>query len=173
MKNRIERLFEYIAKEKKNVDCALVSRATFPDVNFFYFSNATGGLFEGAFLILYEDGTSKLFTSSMEKEAAERSGGDFEIYVYSSREERIKLLKENIKGDNLGISFSSITYFEVEKLKEIFKGNLIDISKEINFTRAIKDSEEIKQIKTASEITSKTFSQIPSMLEEGMTENFI
>lgn len=170
MKNRIERLFEYIAREKKNVDCVLISRATFPDINFFYFSNASGGLFEGSFLILYPDGASKLFTSSMEKEAAEKSGGDFEIYVYSSREERIKLLKENIKGDNLGLSFSSITYFEVERLRETFKGNLIDISKEINFTRAIKDSDEIKQIKTASEITSKTFSQVPSILEEGMTE---
>ncbi|MCC7571957.1 MAG: aminopeptidase P family N-terminal domain-containing protein, partial [Candidatus Methanofastidiosum sp.] len=94
MKDRIERLFGYIAKEKKNVDCALISRSTFPDINFFYFSNASGGLFDGSFLVLYPDGTSKLFTSTMEQEAAEKSKGDFEIYVYNSRDERIKLLKE-------------------------------------------------------------------------------
>ncbi|NMC76827.1 MAG: aminopeptidase P family protein [Candidatus Methanofastidiosa archaeon] len=170
MKNRIDRLFEYIAKENKNVDCVLISRATFPDINFFYFSNAKGGLFEGSFLLLYPDGGSKLFTSTMEREAAEKSGGDFEVYVFSSREERINLLKDNIKGENLGLSFSSITYLEVDKLKETFKGNLIDITKEISFTRAIKDSDEINQIKKASEITSKTFSQIPEMLRNGMTE---
>ena len=170
MKSRIERLFEYIAKEKKNVDCVLISRSTFPDINFFYFSKVSGGLFDGSFLILYPDGTSKLFTSTMEQEAAEKSKGDFEIYVYNSRDERIKLLKEHIKGQNLGLSFSSITYFEVEKLKETYKGNLIDITKEINFTRAIKDKSEIDNIKKASEITSKTFSEVPDMLRDGLTE---
>ncbi len=170
MKNRIERLFEYIAKEKKNVDCVLVSRSTFPDINFFYFSEASGGLFDGSFLILYPDGASKLFTSTMEKEAAEKSKGDFEIYVFSSRDERIKLLEEHLKGQNLGLSFSSITYFEVEKLKETYKGNLVDISKEINLTRAIKDKIEIENIKKASEITSKTFSEVPDMLSFGLTE---
>jgi len=170
MKNRIERLFEYIAKEKKNVDCVLISRSTFPDINFFYFSNASGGLFDGSFLILYPDGTSKLFTSIMEQEAAEKSKGNFEIYVFSSRDERIKLLGQHIKGQNLGLSFSSITYFEVEKLKETYKGDLIDITKEINFTRAIKDKTEIENIKKASEITSKTFSEVPDMLRDGLTE---
>ncbi|KYC46085.1 MAG: Xaa-Pro dipeptidase [Candidatus Methanofastidiosum methylothiophilum] len=170
MKNRIERLFEYIAKEKKNVDCVLISRSTYPDINFFYFSNAKGGLFDGSFLILYPDGRSKLFTSTMEREAAEKSKGDFEIYVFSNRDERIKLLKDHINGQNLGLSFSSVTYFEVEKLKENYKGNLIDITKEINFTRAIKDREEIQNIKIASEITSKTFSEVPGMLKDGLTE---
>ena len=170
MKNRIERLFEYIAKEKKNVDCVLISRATYPDINFFYFSNASGGLFDGSFLILYPDGTSKLFTSTMEREAAEKSKGDFEVFVFSSREERIKLLQDHIRGQNLGLSFSSITYLEVEKLKDSYRGELIDISKEINFTRAIKDKKEIEKIKRASEITSKTFSEVPDMLKEGLTE---
>lgn len=170
MRDRIERLFEYIAKEKKNIDCVLVSRSTFPDINFFYFSDASGGLFDGSFLLLYPDGSSKLFTSTMEQEAAEKSKGDFEIYVFSSRDERIKLLEEHIKGNNLGLSFSSITYFEVEKLKETFKGNLVDITKEINFTRAIKDRKEIENIKKASEITSKTFGEVPDMLIDGLTE---
>ncbi len=170
MKSRIERLFEYIAKEKKNVDCVLISRATYPDINFFYFSNASGGLFDGSFLILYPDGTSKLFTSTMEREAAEKSKGDFEVFVFSSREERIKLLQDHIRGQNLGLSFSSITDLEVEKLKDSYRGELIDISKEINFTRAIKDKKEIEKIKRASEITSKTFSEVPDMLKEGLTE---
>ncbi|MCC7572408.1 MAG: Xaa-Pro peptidase family protein [Candidatus Methanofastidiosum sp.] len=170
MKDRIERLFGYIAKEKKDVECVLVSRSTFPDVNFFYFSKASGGLFDGSFLILYPDGNSKLFTSTMEQEAAEKSKGDFEIYVYNSRDERIKLLKEHIKGQNLGLSFSSITYLEVEKLKETYKGNLVDVTKEINFTRAIKDKKEIENIRKASKITSKTFGEIPAMLRDGLTE---
>ncbi len=173
MKNRIERLFEYINKEKKNIDCALISRSTFPDINFFYFSNASGGLFDGSFLILYPDCTSKLFTSAMEKEAAEKSYGDFEIYVFNSREERNKLLEDNLKGQNLGLSFSSITYLEAEKLKETYKGNLIDITKEINLTRAIKDKKEIENIKRASDITSKTFSQVPDMLRDGIAEKEI
>jgi len=170
MKNRIDRLFEYIAMANKKVDCVLVSRASFPDINFFYFSNASGGLFDGGFLLLYPNGSSKLFTSGMEQEAAEKSKGDFEIFVYNSRDEKVRLLQEHIKGDNLGFSFSSIAYLEVEKLKEIFKGNLIDVTKEIMYTRAIKDRDEIKQIRKASEITSKTFSRVPQMLEDGMTE---
>jgi len=170
MKSRIERLFEYIAKEKKDIDCVLISRATYPDINFFYFSNVSGGVFDGSFLILYPDGSSKLFTSTLEREAAEKSKGDFDVYVYSSRDERIALLEQHLKGKNLGISFSSITYFEVEKLKETYKGGLIDITKEINFTRAIKDKKEIENIKKACEITSKTFGKVPDMVCDGITE---
>ena len=147
MNNRIERLFEHIGREKKSIDCVFISRSTFPDINFFYFSNASGGLFDGSFLILYPDCSSKLFTSAMEKEAAEKSNGDFEIYVFNSREQKIKLLEDHLKGQNLGLSFSSVTYLEAEKLKEIYKGNLIDITKEINLTRAIKDKKEIENIK--------------------------
>ena len=44
MNNRIERLFEHIGREKKSIDCVFISRSTFPDINFFYFSNASGGL---------------------------------------------------------------------------------------------------------------------------------
>lgn len=170
MKDRIKRLFEHISNEKQKIDCVLISRLTFPDINFFYFSNLKGGLFNGSFLILYPDGKSKIFTSTMEKEAAEKSKGDSEIYVFNSKEERIKLLKENLKGENIGISYSSITYFEVEKLKDICNCNLIDISKEIDFTRAIKEKNEIENIKKASEITSKTFAKIPDMIGEGITE---
>ncbi len=170
MKGRIKRLFEFISKENKNVDCVLISRTTLPDINFFYFSNLKGGLFNGSFLILYPDGKSIIITSTMEQEAAEKSKGDSEVYVFSTKEERINLLKENIKGENIGLSFSSVSYFEAEKLKEISGCNLVDISKEISFTRAIKEKSEIENIKIASEITSKTFSQIPDMLREGITE---
>ena len=50
----------------------------------------------------------------MEKEAAEKSNGDFEIYVFNSREQKIKLLEDHLKGQNLGPRFHLLLIWKLK-----------------------------------------------------------
>ena len=73
--------------------------------------------------------------------------------------------------ENVGFEESYVTYSKYKEYMQKFKINsLVETEDLIEKQRMIKDDEEIKNLKTACEITDKCFSHIIKFIKPGMTE---
>jgi Xaa-Pro aminopeptidase len=79
------------------------------------------------------------------------------------------LIKENI--GKLGIEGNSVTLLQYNKMKSIFKCELLDIGSTVEKMRAIKSEREISLIREAQKITDSAYSYILGILSPKMTEN--
>lgn len=76
--------------------------------------------------------------------------------------------------ENVGFEEGYVTYAKYKEYMHKFKiNNLVETENAIEKQRMIKDEEEIKNIKTACEITDKCFSHILEFIKPGMTEKEI
>ena len=76
--------------------------------------------------------------------------------------------------ENVGFEESFVTYAKYKEYMHKFKINsLVETEDLIEKQRAIKDEEEIKNIKTACEITDRCFEHIIQYIKPGMTEREI
>ena len=76
--------------------------------------------------------------------------------------------------ENVGFEEDYVTYAKYKEYMHKFKiNNLVETENAIEKQRMIKDEEEIKNIKTACEITDKCFSHILKFIKPGMTEKEI
>lgn len=76
--------------------------------------------------------------------------------------------------ENVGFEESYVTYAKYKEYMHKFRiNNLVETENAIEKQRMIKDEEEIKNVKTACEITDKCFSHILEFIKPGMTEKEI
>ncbi len=167
-KARVKRIFENVPKD---VDVIILANDVEPnlDINFFYATGATSGLFEGSAVILRRDGTTDLFTSILEETSARET--DARLHVYSRRTEKEEMLKRALKGvKKLGVSGSGLTLRTLDDIKRLTDAKVVDVWKAIEAARAIKDKEELENLREACRIASVVGETLPDMLEKGMTE---
>jgi len=75
--------------------------------------------------------------------------------------------------DNVGFEENYVTYKQYQYLKQKYKVNLVETENTIEKLRAVKDSEEIENIKKACELTDKCFNYLLEYIKLGKTEKEI
>jgi len=70
----------------------------------------------------------------------------------------------------LGIEKNLISYKNFEQIRKLFKCKIIDISNDIRKIRSIKNSEEIKRLKSAAKLTCKAMKVVKESIRIGITE---
>jgi len=88
--SRIKRIFE---NSQESIGAILLYNGAEPhqDMNFFYVTDLTKGLFEGSAVVIYPDGTGTIITSKLEEESARKSSLDIELYA--SKQDFRRILK--------------------------------------------------------------------------------
>lgn len=167
-KVRSKRLFSTL---DESIDAVLISnlRAPFFDDNFKYLTDAKGGLFEWSLAIATRNKVT-IITSLLEEGLARKTG--CMVHTFKSKKEFELLLKNEIKNKKrIGINFEGMTLFMKRIIHRNAKGvKFIDISKQLEKCRMIKDDDELRRIRKAASIASKVAEEIPGFLEVGMTE---
>ena len=170
MSSRAERLAQNFAD---GVDAVVVMNASEPflDTTSWYLTGSTSGTFEGARAVVTSDGSLHTFVSILEEETARSSSG--EVHVYNTDSERKQQMQDVLKGcKKIGVNFSSTAYGSVEWMKSFLEPDvsIVDATKIIADTIAIKDEKEIELIEKACRISSTVANELPDMIHEGATE---
>ncbi len=170
---RVKRVFRSLETDDIRADLILLKNGIEPhlDLSFFYLTGVESGLFEGSSLIAYPDGKTILYTSILEEESARKSGVR-SVKTFRDEKEEVKLLKKEI-GDTatIGINARELTYSDFLSLKQILRGRYINVSSAISKARMIKDQHEIAHLRRSAEIANRTFSELPSILNDSITES--
>lgn len=173
---RAKKIFENI---DDGVGAFIVANGSEPhlDASFFYITGYPYGLFEGSFLVAERDGKISLVTSLLEEPIARAFPNGIEVFAEPDRG-RVKSKLATIGKNNLkrqiALNSAELTYGNYLEIKSIFKrSKLIDASEAFESARLIKDENEIALIRKACDIASGIYKNIPSMLEEGVTESSV
>ena len=158
--------------EAAGTDAVIISNGTEPflDSAFWYITGLDSGTFEGSLLIISRDRGLQVIVNRLEEEAARNSRG--EVTVYSTAAERDEAVKKAIGGaGSIGIPFDTTIHSVHAYISRMGEGAEIrNISGALGDVRSVKDKEEISRIESACRISSKVASEIPGMLEEGVSE---
>ena len=170
MSSRAERLAHNFTD---GVDAIVVMNASEPflDTTFWYLTGSSSGTFEGSRAIVTSDGSLHTFVSILEEETAKSANG--EVHVYNTDADRKQQMQEILKGcKKIGVNYSSTAYGSVEWMKSFLDVDveIVDATKIISDTIAVKDEKEIELITKACKITSTVAEELPDMIYEGATE---
>ena len=153
-----------------DVDAVVIVNGTSPflDSVFWYLTEQTSGTFEGTMAVASSKGLD-VVVNQLEETSAR--GGQGNIHVFRTREEREMILNNVLKGcKRIGMNVHSASYASVEYIKKMTGSEIVDVTKGIMDTISIKDKKEIEMIRKACNISSRTARSIPEMLRDGMTE---
>jgi len=75
--------------------------------------------------------------------------------------------------ENVGFEENSLTYAEYRRVQELYKCNLVETEKIVERLRAVKEEDEIENIKMACKITDDCFEHLKTFIKKGMTEKQI
>jgi len=154
-----------------DTDAVVITNGSSPflDPIFWYVTEQTSGTFEGSFAIISKDGSLDVVTGRLEETTARKGKGD--VHVYETRDERDSVIAGLLKGcGRIGISGRAISYNASEYIRRISSAELVDVSPRIAEVTAVKDEDEISEMRKACAISSKVASEIPGLLYEGITE---
>ena len=147
--------------EEKNLKCGIITNTA----SIFYFTGydyITTDIGNSTALV-YCEGNPVIIVPLLELYRAEEKVKDIDIIAYSTTFSGNKIFKgslvdvilnyiKGLKDNKIGIDVESTATTFYSQLMN--KMEIIDISKDISITRAIKDSEELELIKKAGEITT-------------------
>ncbi len=156
--------------EDADVDAILIYNGSNEDLNFYYFTRLLyGGIFEGSFAVVTEDGV-KVITSILEEESAKK--GNNEVLIYKTASEGEELLRNSLKDSNrIGLNYRNLSLKDFEKIKKVIgNAEFVDVSDKILEWRMIKDEEEIALIREAGRIASEVADIMPNYMKEGIKE---
>jgi Xaa-Pro dipeptidase len=161
----VKRAFKMI----KGLDAIVIQNAMHVDASFFYFTGIQEGIFENATVILRPPDKLELVSYILERESAK--GGDYKLTLHRTRD-GFPLVEKGMKGcKRVGINANVLPVAKMMRLEKAFpKTEFVDISKELNNIRLVKDRKEISQMRKAARASSRVADEIPGMLYEGMTE---
>ena len=142
----------------------------FLDSTFWYITEQSSGVFEHCMSFVSSDGTVDIVVGELEEEATKSAKGN--VHVFRTREEYRSILKEILADTKtLGVNSESTVYSAITVLKKMKRGlKIVDVSKAIGETVAVKDAKEIKAVEKACQITSTVAKELPSMISEGASE---
>ena len=166
---RIKRIF---GNAPENIGAILLYNGAEPhqDMNFFYVTDLTKGLFEGSAVVIYPDGSGTIITSKLEEESAKKSGLNIELYTSKKDFRQIMQRAMDVDGD-IGVNFADLTHTDYRKFKYMAKGTrFADVSEILEKTRMIKDRKEIETIRKAGKIATEGLKEMVETLHEGITE---
>jgi Xaa-Pro dipeptidase len=170
LKKRIKRIY---SEMKKDVDLAIIMNATMPnlDMNFFYATGLVSGGFEHSALLLHPDGRLEILTSQLEAQSA-RKAKQARVKIFKKKEERDDFLRKSLgKVERVGINCAELTHKNFKSLKKLGKKcKFVDISEAVANARMVKDEEELRNIRKASNIASETFDELQESIKVGMRE---
>jgi Xaa-Pro dipeptidase len=167
---RIKNIFK---QNNGDLDAILISNAGEPyiDINFFYVTGITKGIFERCSVVLFPDGSGELLITALEAENATRSPLPQTLFE-TSIDYQEKLSNILSTSSHIGINNQALLYSDYLTLKErLPRKTLIDVSNAINIMRMRKENDEIQHIKKACDIAVTTMNQIPDAVSIGMTED--
>ena len=164
---------ERMAQNFDGIDALVIANASEPflDSTYWYLTGCTSGTFESARAVVTGDGELHTFVSILEEESAKEGEGI--VHVYGTDEERKSAMKEVLNGcRKIGVNYGSAAYGSVVWLKSLLDEDvqILDASKAIADTIAVKDEKEIAAISKACDISSQVASELPDMIAEGRTE---
>lgn len=169
---RIDRLFSFI--EDSSISDVIISNNVEPyiDSTFFYLTGASDGIFEDSFVIASRSGESTLVTSTLEEEAAYKSGSKVIITENKKGLDQKSVIQNLLKGcKNLGVNYNGSTTNDYFHLKSLLKDcKFSDVGDAIEKSRIIKDDAEIKKLKRSAEIACAAFPIIKKAIISGLTE---
>src|SRR3989338_4421333 len=145
---------------------------TSDDVSFFY-ATQLDGVFEGCFAVVSDK--LKIIVPQLEAETAQahikENKVKAELFVYASRAEIEKYIRESTKKRVLGLNFSKISIKTFESIKKFTNAKLVDVGEDINRARGTKEKDEIEKIKKACEIANKALEKTLPFVQQGVTES--
>lgn len=157
MKQRIDKLRNTLHDNES----ALIS--SYP--NIFYYSGFTSG---DAYLLISHD-RQLLITDSRYTIQAHEQAPDFEVVdITTGFDEIFKMIHTSYIGYEENVM--SVKQYRSLRNKTGDRQELVEMSKQINWLRRIKDEDEIKTIAAAEEIGDMAFSYILDELHVGMSE---
>ena len=112
-------------------------------------------------------------TDSRYIEAAERGMPGFRVIQIERQHGYAYHMSEIIRGWNvetLGYEEESVTAGELRRLEDALEVGFLPMQAEISAARIVKTDRELDCVRTAQEITDKTFSDILNVITAGMTE---
>jgi len=174
MEPRVKKLFNVIEEEIDEVpDAVVLVNGTDPmvDMTFYYMTRMGVGMFEGGVAVLYPDGNIDVLTSLLEAETA--SKGSFGLHVFKTTEERKEMLTSLLKDKaSIGINANELAHSNYNMIVDVAPDDsvIVDVSKCVSNTRAIKDEDEINTLRKACTMASEVAEEIVAFLKEGVVE---
>ena len=168
MEKRIKTIFD-LASEP--LDAIVLINDVEPnlDIGFFYATGVEAGLFENCAAILFPDGRMDLVTTALEETSAQ--GTRANIKIIERKGDRERLIKESLRSvKRVGVNGAGLTFRKLQDLRSMADVEIVDVWKAVEAAKQIKDEREIGHIRKACQIASKVGAEIPSFIEEGMTE---
>ena len=164
---------ERMALNFDGIDALVIANAGEPflDSTYWYLTGCSSGTFEGARAVVTEDGQLHTFVSILEEESAKSGSGI--VHVFHDDKERKEQMKEVLAGcGRIGVNYGSVAYGSVEWMKSFLDSDvqIVDASKAIADTVAVKDDAEIALIEKACSVSSQVAQELPDMISEGVTE---
>jgi len=155
MRRRIKKVF---GKVKGRLDAIVLKNSTYPhiDMNFYYVTGLTSGLFEGSFAILRPDISLHVITSQLEEQSARR-GRAMEISVFKDKRESKELLREELgRTRAIGVDKAELVSSDYDELvKDLPDAKFSDVSGAFGLARLVKDLDEIELVGEAARIASR------------------
>lgn len=164
---------ERMALNFDGIDALVIANASEPflDSTFQYLTGCTSGTFEAARAVVTGTGELHTFVSILEEESANEGEGI--VHVYKTDADRKEAMKEVLKGcGRIGVNYGSAAYGSVMWMKSFLDEDvqIVDASKTIADTVAVKDEKEIELISKACRITSQVAQELPEIIGEGKSE---
>jgi len=170
MRHRIKKVFGNV---KGRLDAIVLMNSTHPhvDMNFFYVTGLTSGLFEGSIAILRPDMSLHVITSQLEEQSARR-GREMEISVFKDKRERKELLREDLgRTRTMGVDKAELVSSDYDELTKDFPGaKFRDVSGAFGLARLVKDPDEIELVGKAARIASKALGDPGDLIRPGRRE---
>lgn len=164
MTHRIRSIFAHVDEQ---LDAIVIMNGTAVDATFFYVTGYRNGLFERSAAIIHPDGSREVICPELEATAASQ-----DAHVYHDKEEKRALFEEFLTGDTVGVNAESISYRDATWLQKRRPGmSLVDVSSAVRQARMVKDEREIAAIRRACEIAREVAAELPSYLDDGVTES--
>ena len=147
----------------------------FTDVNLFYITGFDHGLLEGSILIAPRDGPCELVVGRTEESTARQQADGINLVVidklYAAPPEKYAEPLSKFAGARAGFNFEALSQQDFLILQKHTKfSKTIDISKQLQGARRVKDAVEIGNLRGACRITVKAYERLPEILRSGVTE---
>ncbi len=168
---RVKRIFAHLDGRRKPEAILIYNRDSI-DKNFLYLTGMNGGVFENCGVLCEREGSTFIFTTTLEEEILRGVEDRAEIVVYKNEQERNDKLKKVLSQYQcLGLAFETISHSLYLNLAELLDSiELVDVSKAFRMARMIKSPDEINNIREACRIASRIADEFPTYLKEGITE---
>lgn len=166
--NRIDDLVNLLNKE--DLDAVILGNKA----NVRYFTGIRFNTASFSILFVSKEGDVTFLTAALDYNRAKKTCWIKDIRKFpEDNPNYLEPLKQVLQGKNyrrIGVEFSTVTVEREILIKEVAKGQLINIENEMLKLRIIKDKDEIENIKVAAKIADKAMTEALMVIRDGIKE---